>query len=56
MKTLKKKIEKDWGKKCKDFSPLCVVCLIWRAFETIELLYEEKIHITNWEKVNKRGR
>lgn len=54
MKYLKKKLIKDWGKPCKDFSPLCCVCLIWRAFETLDCLYNEKAHLTDWIKLEKK--
>ncbi len=39
---LRKKIEKDWGKECKEFETLCCVCQIWRAYEVIESLYKDK--------------
>ena len=55
MKELKKKLIKDWGKKCKNFSALCAVCLVWRAFETLESLYSMKDHITNWKKINEEN-
>ena len=51
IKRLKKEIEKDWGKKCPGFSPLCAVCLIWQAVEIIEKLYNTRNHITNWSKI-----
>ena len=38
LKTIKKYINKNWGKKCKDFSCLCATCIAWRAFETLEEL------------------
>lgn len=40
MKNLRKKIEKDWGKKCKEFVATCSVCEIHRALEVIEALYD----------------
>ena len=56
MNNFKKKLEKDWGKKCEDFSLNCAVCIVWRAFEVIEQLYEKKLHITNWEKILKKDK
>lgn len=50
IKNLKKELLKSWGKPCKDFSPLCCVCLIWRAFETMDKLYDEKSHLSKWDK------
>ncbi|MBT4191824.1 MAG: hypothetical protein HOE11_00800 [Candidatus Diapherotrites archaeon] len=35
IKKLKKQIEKEYGKKCKDFDPFCANCIMWKAFETI---------------------
>ena len=52
MKGLKQKLKKDWGVKCKEFSPLCATCLIWRAFETIDELYRTKYHLADWKKIN----
>lgn len=36
LKELKKTIEKNFGKKCKNYNPFCTVCIIWHAFETIK--------------------
>lgn len=36
------KIQKDFGKKCKYFSPLCPVCVAWHAYETLADLYHTK--------------
>lgn len=36
----KKQFVKDWGKKCKDFAPLCVCCIAWHAYETLCDLYD----------------
>ncbi len=33
---LKKTIEKNFGKKCKDYAPFCTACIIWHAYETIK--------------------
>ena len=40
IKQLKKTIEKDWGKKCKDFSCTCVICQAWLAYAIFEDLYD----------------
>lgn len=36
VKSLKKEIEKEFGKKCKDYNPFCANCILWNAFETIK--------------------
>lgn len=41
----KNEMEKDWGKKCKDFSALCPCCQAWHGYETLKDLYETKGHI-----------
>lgn len=51
MKKLKKQLIRDWGKKCKDYSSLCCVCIVWRAFEDLEGVYDERKHLTDWKKV-----
>lgn len=33
---IKKLIIKNYGKKCPDYNPLCAVCIMWHAFETIK--------------------
>ncbi len=33
---LKTYITKNYGKRCKDYSPLCVLCIMWHAFDTIK--------------------
>lgn len=50
IKKLKAKITKDWGKKCRTFSPLCAVCQIWHAYAIFEDLYELKGHIKGIKK------
>jgi len=37
---LKKQLEKDFGKPCKDKSKLCPCCIVWEAYDTIEEMYE----------------
>lgn len=50
MKRLKKKLEKDFGKKCKEFNALCPVCLAWKAYELLASLYNAKSLLghTDW--------
>lgn len=36
--SLRKIVRKEFGKKCKERSPLCCVCVAWRAFEDLEEL------------------
>lgn len=36
----RKRMLKDWGKKCKSYAPLCGSCVAWHAWETLEDLYE----------------
>ena len=40
LKSLKKKIMKDFGKQCPDYVAGCACCKIWKAFNTIKKLYE----------------
>jgi hypothetical protein len=40
IKKLKKQIEKEYGKKCKDFNPFCANCIMWKAFGTIQEGFE----------------
>ena len=37
---LRKIVEKDWGKECKDFSIGCVVCQMHLALKIIEHSYD----------------
>lgn len=38
----RKQFTKDWGKKCKDFTPFCTCCMAWMAYETLLDLYNIK--------------
>ena len=35
----KKAFEKHWGKKCKEYAPLCATCVAWLSFESLRDLY-----------------
>jgi hypothetical protein len=39
----KKSFEKDWGKRCKDYSPLCAICSVWHAWDILMDLYSLKV-------------
>jgi hypothetical protein len=51
LKDAEKHILKGWGPKCKDFSALCSVCLMWQAFETMKSLEDMKCHLTEWTDI-----
>lgn len=36
IKQLEKEIKEGYGKKCKDYNPFCVNCIMWKALETIK--------------------
>ena len=38
---LRKNIEKNYGKKCKDFELFCLVCIVHRTLEDMERIIEE---------------
>lgn len=40
IKELEKAIAKNYGKRCPDYEPDCVVCKMWKAFETIKEGFE----------------
>lgn len=48
----KKQFEKDWGKKCKTFAPLCCVCVAWHAYETLADLYQIKKRVPKLSKLH----
>ena len=39
IKNLRKQIEKDFGKKCKNRSHICAVCIAYNALECLEDLF-----------------
>ena len=41
LKQIRKKIEHDWGKKCKEFCFGCSVCWAHQTLETLESMYED---------------
>jgi hypothetical protein len=41
LKEIKKQIKKEYGTKCKDYSPLCTVCIAYNAIETLEILLDK---------------
>ena len=42
----KEKLEKNFGKKCKEYVPLCIVCEVYRAYEFFELA----LGVGKWKK------
>jgi hypothetical protein len=36
MKEIKKKLLKEYGKKCKSYSPFCFVCIVYNAVDVLE--------------------
>ena len=40
LKELRKQVEKDFGKRCKDFSPLCPTCVAYESLEDLEYLFD----------------
>ena len=47
--SLRKKVEKDFGKKCKDLSLGCLVCQAGLAMDILEDLYE-----VGWKTLTKK--
>lgn len=39
LKNLKKYILKHYGKRCKEYAPLCAVCEVWRAYDLFVWIY-----------------
>ena len=58
MKNLRKKIERDFGKECKDYKSFCACCIAHRALRDLENLYDVKKsqHYKNQTKVGKNLR
>ena len=46
LKQIRKKIEHDWGKKCKDFCFGCSVCWAHQTLENLESMYDDE---DNWD-------
>jgi hypothetical protein len=44
LKQLKKRLTKEIGRKCKDYHPMCFICMCWHAY----LVLEEASKL--WEK------
>lgn len=42
MKELKKEVTKNFGRRCKDYSPLCGTCIAWNAYDTLQYLFDIK--------------
>ena len=40
MNITRRKINKDYGERCEEYTPLCAVCEIHRALDLFEMLYE----------------
>lgn len=38
--SLRKLVRKEFGKKCKERSPLCCVCIAWQCVEDLEELFK----------------
>ena len=36
LKLLEKQIKKSFGKRCKDYNPFCVACVMWHAYDTLK--------------------
>lgn len=41
LKKLTNIAEKDFGKKCKDYAPICPICVIHRSIENLKYFLEE---------------
>ena len=33
---LEKQIKKSYGKRCRDYNPFCVNCIMWHAYDTLK--------------------
>ena len=36
LKQLRKRITKEFGRKCKDYHPMCFVCMVWHAYDVLK--------------------
>ena len=48
---VRKIVEKDWGKKCKDFCFGCATCWAHQTLENIENMYKEDWKIKTIKKI-----
>ena len=46
MEITRKKLNKDFGKRCEEYVPLCIVCETHRALDLFEMHYE----VGDWGK------
>ena len=53
VKQIRKKVEYDWGKKCKDFGFGCCVCWAHRVLEDLEEMAENSSVIEKMYKTKK---
>ena len=42
MNITRKGLEKSFGKRCKEYAPLCIVCEVHRALDMLEVAYDYK--------------
>ena len=56
LKELKKQLEYDWGKPCKDYADGCGVCRIWFAYKILHQSYGLYSHLTPDFPALKRSR
>lgn len=41
-KTLKRWLEKNYGKRCRDYCKECILCTKWRLFDKLKLSEDKK--------------
>ena len=41
LKLLEKELKKNFGKRCKDYNPLCATCIMWHAYDTLKEGFNE---------------
>ena len=42
LKQFKKFLKAEYGDKCKDFEPTCIVCVVWRLYSDLDKLVNVK--------------
>lgn len=54
LKVIRKYLRQSYGRPCKDFSPLCMICEVWHHFKWVEEFLKTDYYLEKKEMKEKK--